>query len=142
MSAQYDIHNKPMPTPDPESKAFWDGLKAGKLLLQHCKDCGQIQYIQQVYCRQCQSANLEHRPASGKGTIYTFSTVYRAVGPAFENDVPYSVVLVELAEGPRMISSMIDTKPEDVKIGAPVQFVAEKVSDAVTLPRFKLAKAS
>jgi len=141
MSAQYDIDNKPLPTPDPESKAFWDGLRKGQLLLQHCKDCGHVQYIQQVYCRNCQSMNLEHRPASGKGTIYTYSTVYRPVGPAFAKDVPYTTVLVELAEGPRMISSMIDTKPEDIEIGKAVEFVPEKVTDDVTLPRFRLARS-
>lgn len=130
---------KPLPTPDTDSAAFWNGLKEGKLLLQHCLDCGNVQYYQQGMCRRCGGERLEHRAASGRGKVHSFSVVYRAPGPAFKRDVPYAVLLVELEEGPRMISSLVGAKPESVTFDMPVQLVCEKASDEITLPRFRPA---
>ncbi len=130
---------KPLPTPDTDSAAFWSGLKEGKLLLQHCLDCGHVQYYQQGMCRRCGGERLEHRAASGRGKVHSFSVVYRAPGPAFKRDVPYAVLLVDLEEGPRMISSLVGAKPESVTFDMPVQLVCEKASDEITLPRFRPA---
>ena len=130
---------KPLPTPDTDSAAFWSGLKEGKLLLQHCLDCGNVQYYQQSLCRRCGGERLEHRAASGRGKVHSFSVVYRAPGPAFKRDVPYAVLLVDLEEGPRMISSLVGAKPESVTFDMPVQLVCEKASDEITLPRFRPA---
>lgn len=130
---------KPLPTPDTDSAAFWSGLKEGKLLLQHCLDCGYVQYYQQGMCRRCGGERLEHRAASGRGKVHSFSVVYRAPGPAFKRDVPYAVLLVDLEEGPRMISSLVGAKPESVTFDMPVQLVCEKASDEITLPRFRPA---
>lgn len=130
---------KPLPTPDADSAAFWIGLKEGKLLLQHCLDCGNVQYYQQSLCRRCGGERLEHRAASGRGKVHSFSVVYRAPGPAFKRDVPYAVLLVDLEEGPRMISSLVGAKPESVTFDMPVQLVCEKASDEITLPRFRPA---
>ncbi len=130
---------KPLPTPDTDSAAFWSGLKEGKLLLQHCLDCGNVQYYQQGMCRRCGGERLEHRAASGRGKVHSYSVVYRAPGPAFKRDVPYAVLLVELEEGPRMISSLVGAKPESVTFDMPVQLVCEKASEEITLPRFRPA---
>ena len=130
---------KPLPTPDTDSAAFWSGLKEGKLLLQHCLDCGHVQYYQQGMCRRCGGERLEHRAASGRGKVHSYSVVYRAPGPAFKRDVPYAVLLVELEEGPRMISSLVGAKPESVTFDMPVQLVCEKASEEITLPRFRPA---
>lgn len=130
---------KPLPIPDPESQAFWDGVARGELLLLHCNNCGYVHYHQQLYCRRCSSPDLEHRAASGNGFIYSFSTVYRPAGPAFAAETPYTVVLVELEEGPRMISSLVGAAPDDVDFGKKVRFVPEKITDEISLPRFVLA---
>ncbi len=130
---------KPLPTPDGDTFAFWDGLKKGQLLLQHCLDCGHVQYYQKSMCHKCNSERLEHRPASGRGKVHSFSVVYRAPGPAFKKDTPYAVLLVELEEGPRMISSLVEGDAEKVVFDMPVQLVCEKVTDDITLPRFKPA---
>lgn len=130
---------KPLPAPDADSAAFWRGLKEGKLLLQHCLDCGHVQYYQQGMCRRCGAERLEHRPASGRGKVHSFSVVHRAPGPAFKRDVPYAVLLVELEEGPRMISSLTGASPESVTFDMPVELVCEKASDEISLPRFKPA---
>lgn len=131
--------NKPLPTPDADSAVFWRGLREGKLLLQHCLDCANVQYYQQGMCRRCGGERLEHRPASGRGKVHSYSVVHRAPGPAFKRDLPYAVLLVELEEGPRMISSLVGASPESVTFDMPVELVCEKASEDITLPRFRPA---
>lgn len=130
---------KPLPRPDADSAALWEGLRQGKLLLQHCLECANVQYYQQGMCRRCGGERLEHRAASGRGKVHSFSVVHRAPGPAFRRDVPYCVLLVELEEGPRMISSLIGADPASVTFDMAVELVCEAVSDEIALPRFKPA---
>lgn len=132
-----DAARKPLPAPDADTVAFWRGLQEGKLLLQHCEECRHVQYYQQATCRACGSEELEHRPASGRGKVHSFSVVHRAPGPAFKPDVPYAVLLVELAEGPRMISTFSGGNPEEVAFDMEVELAFERVSEHVTLPRFR-----
>ncbi|MBQ0725569.1 MAG: OB-fold domain-containing protein [Cycloclasticus sp.] len=133
-----NVLTKPLPTPDGDSQALWDGLKNGKLLLQHCDDCGHVQYYQQGMCRLCQSTKLRHQAASGKGTIYSYSVVYRAPGPAFKDDVPYAVLLVQLEEGPRMISSLVGKNFDALDFDVAVRLTTAAISDEISLPYFEL----
>jgi uncharacterized OB-fold protein len=132
-----EAHVKPLPTPDLDSQAYWQGLKSGQLLLQHCGACGHVQFYQQAICRQCGSEDLTHRAASGRGIVHSFSVVHRAPGPAFKQDTPYAVLLVELAEGPRMISSLVEADPMAVQFDMPVELVCDPVNAEVVLPRFR-----
>jgi uncharacterized OB-fold protein len=134
-----DAKRKPVPSPDADSAALWRGLRDGMLLLQHCGDCRHVQYYQQGMCRHCGSENLSHRAASGRGKVHSFSVVHRAPGPAFRDDVPYAVLLVDLEEGPRMISTYTGGKPEDVTFDMDVALVCEEIGDETTLPRFRRA---
>jgi len=129
-------HEKPLPSADADSEAYWKALKDGRLLLQHCGECSAVQAYHQAICRKCGSTALEHRPASGYSTVYSFSVVHRAPGPAFKDDTPYAVLLVELDEGPRMISSFVGGKPEDVTFGMRLRLVCEPVTGEISLPRF------
>lgn len=128
---------KPLPRVDDDTRAYWAGLARGALLLQHCLDCGSIQFYQRALCGRCLSARVEHRPASGRGIIYSFSTVHRPPSAEFKEDIPYTVVLVELAEGPRMISTLVDAPPETVRIGQAVEIVYEPATPEIALPRFR-----
>ena len=139
MISSEDAMKKPQPAPDADSAAFWRGLREGVLLLQHCADCGHVQYYLQAMCRDCGGENLAHRPASGRGKVHSFSVVHRAPGPAFKADLPYAVLLIDLAEGPRMISTYTGGNPEEVTFDMDVVLVCEKISDDVTLPRFRRA---
>ncbi len=132
-----DLSRKPLPAPNADTTAFWRGLKDERLLLQHCSRCGHVQYYQQANCRACGSEQLEHRPASGRGKVHSFSVVHRAPGPAFKTDVPYAVLLVELAEGPRMISTFAGGNPDEVTFDMDVELAFDKVSEEITLPRFR-----
>jgi len=135
----HDAARKPLPAPDADTARLWEGLRQGKLLLQHCDDCKHVQYYQQALCRACGSERLTHRPASGHGKVHSFSVVHRAPGPAFKADVPYAVLLVELREGPRMISTYVGGDPAEVTFDMDVTLVYEHVSDEITLPRFRRA---
>jgi uncharacterized OB-fold protein len=139
MISAEDAARKPLPTPDADTAAFWRGLRDGALLLQHCADCGHVQYYQQAICRACGGEHIEHRAASGRGKVHSFSVVHRAPGPAFKSDVPYAVILVELEEGPRMISTFTGGSPESVTFDMDVVLTLEQVSDEITLPRFRKA---
>ena len=134
-----DAARKPLPAPDADTIVFWRGLHDGKLLLQHCIRCGHVQYYQQATCRGCGCEQLEHRPASGRGKVHSFSVVHRAPGPTFKADVPYAVLLVELAEGPRMISTFTGGRTEEVTFDMDVELVFDEVSEEITLPRFRKA---
>lgn len=129
---------KPLPSPDGDTAALWAGMREGRLLLQHCRACGHVAYYQQQICRRCSSAELEARPASGDGTVHSFSVVHRAPGPAFNDEVPYAVLLVELAEGPRMISTYAGD-PAEVDFDMKLRITFDPVSEEITLPRFRKA---
>ena len=139
MISAEDAMKKPVPAPDADSATLWRGLRDGVLLLQHCGDCRHVQYYQQGMCRQCGSENLRHRAASGRGKVLSFSVVHRAPGPAFKADVPYAVILVDLEEGPRMISTYVGGKPDEVTFDMDVMLVCEQIDDNATLPRFRRA---
>jgi uncharacterized OB-fold protein len=132
-------NRKPLPTPDADTAPFWAGMRDGKLLLQRCRTCDHVQYYQQQICRECGGEELIQEPARGHGKVHSFSVVHRAPGPAFKDDVPYAVLLVELAEGPRVISTYTGGAVEDVTFGMDVQLVFEQVSHEITLPRFRRA---
>ena len=140
MISQEEALKKPLPTPDGDSVELWEGLKDGKLLLQMCAHCGDIQYYRQEMCCNCLSDNVQSFEASGKATIHSFSVVHRAPGPAFIADTPYAVLLVELEEGPRMISSLVGSDPNTIEMDMKVELVTEKLTDDISLPRFKLAE--
>ncbi len=137
MISPQEAHTKPIPMPDADSENLWKGLKDGILLLQHCEDCGHIQYYHQAICRECLGENLVEKQASGRGSVYSYSVVYRAPGPAFKSETPYAVVLIELEEGPRMISSMVDVDPELVDFDMKVEMVVEPINEEINLPRFR-----
>lgn len=131
---------KPLPTPDEFSGPYWQGCAKHELLIQRCQNCGSYQDFPRGMCYRCSAENLEWVRASGRGTVYSFSTIYRAPTPEFADDVPYTIALIELEEGIRMMSNIIDCAPEDIKIGMPVEVVFDKVTPEITLPKFKPQK--
>lgn len=129
---------KPLPAIDEENKPFWQYAKKHELRMQKCPDCGQIYYPPSSLCPNCHSwEKSEWVKLSGKGTVYSFIVARRATNPAFAKEVPYVVAIVETQEGGRLISNIVGAKPEDVKIGMPVEVVFEDVTEEITLPKFK-----
>ncbi len=127
---------RPIPHPTNISKTFWDGCKDGRLLIQKCNDCGYHIYFPAYACPQCLSSNLDWIEASGRGSVHTLTVIERGAGPAFEDESPFVVALIELEEGPIMMSNVIGCPPYEVKIGDCVEVTFRTVADGVTLPAF------
>ena len=119
------------------SGPFWEGIKEKKLLMQKCQSCGTWLNPPRPMCPKCRSQESEWVNVKGKGTVYSWVTYNESPHPAFK--APYSAVLVELDEGPRIVSNMADTKPEDIQIGMAVEVIFEDVAEDLTLPKFKKA---
>ncbi|MFA6011834.1 MAG: Zn-ribbon domain-containing OB-fold protein [Desulfobacteraceae bacterium] len=130
---------KPIPLTQPWSEAFWEGTKKGKLLIQHCKDCNSNIFYPRKFCPECWSGNLDWIEASGQATIYSYTTAYDMVEPRFWEDLPYTLAYVDLDEGIRMATRIVDCAPEDIAIGKKVNVTFHKLNDDFHLPYFKLA---
>jgi len=132
----------PRPLPaladEPYAEPFWAGTRAGELRLQWCTECGEPQFFPRPWCRFCGCPDLEWRVASGEGTVYAHTVVGRVVQePAFREEVPYALAYVDLAEGPRMFTALVDCEPGAVENGMPVEVVFDRVTDEVVLPKFR-----
>lgn len=127
---------KPLPVVQPWSEKFWEGTKEGKYLIQHCKDCDAKIFYPRKYCPECWSGNLNWIEASGKGTIFTFSTAYSMVEPRFMDELPYTLAFIDLEEGIRIMSRIVECDPEDIKIGMKVEVVFYE-RDEYMLPYFR-----
>jgi uncharacterized OB-fold protein len=106
------------PAPTDESRPFWEGCNRGELLLQACESCSHVFYYPRFLCPRCGSTKLAWKPASGRGTVYSFTHVEVSFyGPQWESQVPYTPVLVDLDEGARMLSRLVGPDRDKVKIG-------------------------
>lgn len=112
-----------------ESRPFWEALSEGRLLIKRCADCGAFHFYPRPFCPHCWSDAVEWHEASGRGRVYTYSTVYVNDLPPFGPEVPYVAAVVELDEGPRMMTRLVDCTRDDVTIDMPVEFRSEPFDD-------------
>ncbi|MFF5305319.1 Zn-ribbon domain-containing OB-fold protein [Streptomyces sp. NPDC013161] len=115
-SPRYDV-----PEPDAFTRAYWEAAAQGRLLLRHCADCGRAHHYPREFCPHCWSENVTWRPASGHATLYTWSVVHRNDLPPFGERVPYVAAVVDLAEGPRMMTEMVRAEPTELRAGMAVE---------------------
>ena len=130
---------KPLPEVQPWSVKFWEGTKQGKLLIQTCKDCNSRIFYPRKYCPECWSGNLDWMESAGKGEIFTFSTAYSMVEPKFMDELPYTLAYVDLDEGIRMMTRIVDCDPKEIKIGMKVEVTWFQRGD-FNLPYFRPVK--
>ncbi|HXC78909.1 MAG TPA: Zn-ribbon domain-containing OB-fold protein [Candidatus Acidoferrum sp.] len=119
-----EISGLPIPVPTAQSRPFWEAVARGVLVLQRCRNDGRYEWTPQTVCSECLEDTLEWTEVSGNGTVYSYSVVSRPQIPAFE--VPYTVAIVELVEGPRMLTQIVGGTRDQVAIGAPVRFHPEE----------------
>jgi uncharacterized OB-fold protein len=129
---------KPLPVIDHDSAPYWEAAREGRLDIPLCGDCGKHHFYPRAICPYCHSDNLKFDTVSGRGVVHTFTIARRPAGPAFADDVPYVVALIELEEGPRMMSRIQTDDPETVQIGARVEVTFVKATDEITFPYFKM----
>ncbi|THE66364.1 Zn-ribbon domain-containing OB-fold protein [Salinadaptatus halalkaliphilus] len=126
---------RPVPPANPETERFWSAAADGTLLLRECPDCGLVYHYPSALCPDC-FTEAEWREASGDGTVYSFSLL-RNHGDWPEDDLPVVFAYVELEEGPRVITNILDCPPQDVEVGmdVTVAFVPTDTED-VAIPVF------
>ena len=128
---------KPLPKPSKWSQPFWDGTKEHELLLKTCNECGHIDHPPYLYCTNCMSEDHSWVEASGKATLFSYAINTFGVPFPFMEDLPYVLALVDLAEGPRMITNIVNCEHADLKKGMALQVVFEEASAEVTLPKWQ-----
>src|SRR5246127_606011 len=127
------------PEPTPETQHFWDGTKAGELRLQRCEDCRHVYFPPRPFCPKCASRNVAVMKASGRATLLSY-VIHHRPAPGFTP--PYAIAVVELAEGPRMMTNIIDCPqtPEALELDMKLEVAFEALDDKITLPLFRPAK--
>jgi uncharacterized protein len=122
------------PVPDADTKPYWDGIADGELRLQRCEACGAAVFYPRAVCPHCFGGPLRWFTAAGTGRVYSYTVAHRAFGE-FEDQTPFTVALVDLDEGVRMLTRIVGTGPDGAAIGMPVQMTVEQIGDA-DLPCF------
>ena len=131
---------KPVPRPSPESLPYWQAAREHRLVIQHCDACGQYWFPPSQSCPHCLASNFSWSPVSGRGKVFSFVTYHRVYHPAFAKEVPYVVALVELDEGPRLLTNIVGVPPEQVVCDMPVQVMFEDYDEGASVPKFMPVK--
>lgn len=129
----------PLPLPSVDNRAFYEGAKRGELLLQRCSDCRTWRHYPRPVCPACQSTHFGWERASGRGRIHTWTIVHGPTLPAFQDELPYNVIDVELEEGVHFQSQLQGCEPHEIEAGLPVEAVFVEASDDITLVKFRRA---
>ncbi len=132
----------PIPVPSELSAPFWTAGLDGTLRLQKCDACAHVRFPLDPICPRCLSAQYQWAALSGRGTVQTFIRFQRAYDPSWEDRVPYVVALIQLDEGPVMISNVVGEGALDVIVDDAVEVVYELTSANAALPQFRLTKGS
>lgn len=126
----------PVPTIDADGARYWEGARAGKLLLQRCGGCGVVRFYPRHLCPACWSPDHAWIEASGRGRVHSFTIIHRPPSPEFADRVPYVVALIDLDEGPRMMTNVIGDAALSVAIDDPVAVTFEERAGGFMLPQF------
>ncbi len=128
---------KPMPQATKISAPFWQALKENQVKIQQCNSCDGWVFFPRNHCSHCLSHDLDWKEVSGEGTLYSYTLTRIPTMPEFADEMPQALAVVELAQGVRVNTTLIDVAEEDIKVGMPVKAVFDKVSkDGETLLRF------
>ena len=130
--------NKIQPRPTSTSQPYWEGCSQGELRIQQCNDCNHYQFYPRIMCTECGSRDLSWQVSSGKGSVASYTVVRRGVSAAYPG--PYVVALIDLTEGPRLMSEIVDVEIEspELRVGAPVAVTFERRNEEISVPVFHL----
>ncbi|MBS3758459.1 MAG: Zn-ribbon domain-containing OB-fold protein [Desulfobacterales bacterium] len=128
---------KPLPQVNADTRPFWQGCRQHLLKIQKCKNCGLLRWPPAFICPACLSSEVEWVVAKGRGRVYSFAVYHSAYQPGFQDELPYVVALVDLDEGPRMITNIVGCDPGGVYCEMAVEIVWDDVSEAFSIPKFR-----
>ena len=133
------VRGIPLPTLYPWNRQFFAGGIEGKLRLQRCLQCKELIYYPRMVCPRCLSSDYEWETLSGLGSVYSFAIVWRPKHPAFAEHVPIVLAVVDLREGPQMVSTIVNCPADRVTIGMELAVVFDTIADGIALPKFEPA---
>lgn len=129
-----------VPTPEHDTVPYWDAAREGRLLIRRCRECGEAGFYPRPFCPSCWSADVEWEEASGRATLYTFSVIHQNELPPFAGWLPYVAAIVELEEGPRMMTNVVDCDLDALAVGMALEVTFREHSDTITAPVFRPAR--
>lgn len=139
MSDDSGDYSHPLPELEGLTQEFYDFCKAGTLHFQRCEGCSAWRHVPREMCPECGSWDWAWAPSTGRGKIFSWTVVARALHPAFQDDTPYAPVIVEMEEGVRLLTQVTDVAPDALEIDMPVEVAFDAVTPEITLPRFRRA---
>jgi uncharacterized protein len=131
--------SRPVPAITPEMAPFWDAARRHELVAQRCLDCGAFRFPAREVCSSCLSRRAEWERVSGRGRVFSLVVMHQASHPWFASRTPYAVVVIELDEGARMLSTVAGLEPHAIAIGMPVEVAFDDVTPEISLPVFRAA---
>ena len=134
-----DSYAKPLPIVDAVSAPYWEAAKRQEFVMQRCDDCARLRFPPTTSCWYCLSPNTTWTPLSGRGTVWSYILMHQLYYPAFADELPYPVAVIETEEGVRLISNLVQVAREDIEIGMAVEVVFEDVTDEFAIPKFRPA---
>ena len=123
---------------DPSTAPFWKGTKDGKVVVQACTKCGYLRWPPGPLCNECLSSDSEWKEISPSGTLWSYAVYHRAMNPRFKDQIPYTVALVELDDGPRMYGRLVG-EPAKIEPGMPVRAVFQEIEPGVTVVNWEIS---
>lgn len=139
MSTTPPPYRKPLPRVDEESRAWWEALARHELYVQDCGACGTRRLPPRALCPACLCGDTRWVRCTGRGTVYSATVTHQNQAPGFREELPYVLAVVELEEGPRLMTNVVGCAPDAVRIGMAVVVTFDDVAPGVTLPRFRPA---
>ncbi|MFE9039802.1 Zn-ribbon domain-containing OB-fold protein [Streptomyces sp. NPDC007818] len=124
------------PEADAFTRAYWDAAAEGRLLIRRCRACARPHHYPREFCPHCWSEDVVWEPASGRATLYTWSVVHRNDLPPFGERVPYVAAVVDLAEGPRVMTEVVGVPEAALRVDMPLEAAFRTGPDGVTVPVF------
>jgi len=128
-----------LPTPDDSTRPWWDAAGEGRLLIVRCAACGEAHYYPRPFCPRCGADDVAWEQASGRATLYTWSIVHQNDLPPFNERVPYVAAIVDLAEGPRMMTNVVECEFDDLREGMALQVEFQDIGEGFHVPMFRPA---
>ena len=129
----------PLPVPNRDNEGFWDACRRHELRVQRCTRCGKLRHHPRPTCPGCCSPEYEWAAVSGRGVVYSFTIVHPPTLPAFQGQTPYNVAVVQLEEGPFMVTNLVGCAAGQIRIGMTVVVEFDDISPTISLPKFRAA---
>lgn len=136
-AGEQPLYAKPVPEITDAMRPFFEAARQHRLVVQRCGTCGTLRFPARERCSRCLSRKVEWVSVSGRGTIFSYTVVHQLYHPGFAHEIPYAVVIVELADGIRMTANIVDCPLDAIRIGMSVEVVFEAITPEVTLPKFR-----